>query len=93
MAQVSSVKLAWEPKQGEKYPIQPNVNIKKGDEISHFEFGGSDIVLVFQKDADIQILGAQDVDDQGKVTSKQKYLVGMPLGYSTKGLSTMNGKH
>ena len=86
MAQVSSVKLAWEPKQGEKYPIQPNVNIKKGDEISHFEFGGSDIVLVFQKDADIQILGAQDVDAQGKVTSKQKYLVGMPLGYSTKGL-------
>ncbi|KAG6360509.1 hypothetical protein INS49_011571 [Diaporthe citri] len=86
MAQVSSVKLAWEPKQGEKYPIQPNVNIKKGDEISHFEFGGSDIVLVFQKDADIQILGAQGVDDQGKVTSKQKYLVGMPLGYSTKGL-------
>lgn len=93
MAQVSSVKLAWEPGQGEKYPIKPNVDIKKGDEISHFEFGGSDIVLVFQKDADIQILGAQDIDDQGKVTSKQKYLVGMPLGYSTKGLSTMNGKH
>lgn len=92
MAQVSSVKLAWEPKQGENYPIQPNVNIKKGDEISHFEFGGSDIVLVFQKDADIQILGAQGVDSQGTVTSKQKYLVGMPLGYSTKGLSTMDGK-
>lgn len=93
MAQVSSVKLAWEPEQGEKYPIYPNVNIKKGDEISHFEFGGSDIVLVFQKDADIQILGAQGMDSQGKATSKQKYLVGMPLGYSTKGLSTTDGKH
>ncbi|KAI3392356.1 hypothetical protein diail_5836 [Diaporthe ilicicola] len=93
MAQVSSVKLAWEPKQGEEYPIHPNVDIKKGDEISHFEFGGSDIVLVFQKDADIQILGAQGIDAQGSVTSKQKYLVGMPLGYSTKGLSNMNGKH
>lgn len=93
MAQVSSVKLAWEPKQGEEYPIQPNVDINKGDEISHFEFGGSDIVLVFQKDADIQILGAQGVDAQGQVTSKQKYLVGMPLGYSTKDLSTIDGKH
>ncbi|KAK2607653.1 hypothetical protein N8I77_006316 [Diaporthe amygdali] len=93
MAQVSSVKLAWEPTRGEKYPIHPNVKIKKGDEISHFEFGGSDIVLVFQKDADIQILGAQGIDANNKITSKQKYLVGMPLGYSTKGLSTMNGKH
>lgn len=86
MAQVSSVKLVWEPEQGKTYPINPNVDINKGDEISHFEFGGSDIVLVFQKDANIQILGAQGFDDQGKVTSKQKYLVGMPLGYSTKGL-------
>lgn len=68
------------------------MNIKKGQEISHFEFGGSDIVLVFQKDADVQILGAQDLDDENKVTSKQKYLVGMPLGYSTKGLSTIEGK-
>lgn len=93
MAQVSSVKLAWEPKQGETYPIFPNAKIKKGDEISHFEFGGSDIVLVFQKDADIQILGARGIDSHGKITSKQKYLVGMPLGYSTKGLSTTNGKH
>lgn len=93
MAQVSSVKLAWEPKEGEEYPIQPNVEINKGDEISHFEFGGSDIVLVFQKDADIQILGAQGVDAQGQVTSKQKYLVGMPLGFSTKDLSTIDGKH
>lgn len=74
---------------GTKYPIQPNVNIKKGQEISQFEFGGSDIVLVFQKDADIQILGTQDLDDEEKVTSKQKYLVSMPLGYSTKGLLTI----
>ncbi|KAH6680762.1 phosphatidylserine decarboxylase-domain-containing protein [Halenospora varia] len=84
MAQVSSVKLAWEPPAGGSYPINPNVPIKKGDEISHFEFGGSDIVLVFQADAYIQILGAQGVDGDGNATSKQKYLVGMPLGFATK---------
>ncbi|KZL65437.1 c2 domain-containing protein [Colletotrichum incanum] len=93
MCQVSSVKLAWEPKPGQNYPIQPNVDIKKGDEISHFEFGGSDIVLVFQKEADVHILGAQGIDAKGGVTSKQKYLVGMPLGYSTKGLLPTNNGH
>lgn len=86
MAQVSSVKLVWEPAEGDTYPIQPMAPINKGDEISHFEFGGSDIVLVFQKDASVQILGAQGLDGDGNVTSKQKYLVGMPLGFSTKGL-------
>ncbi|WYZ46842.1 hypothetical protein EsH8_IX_001067 [Colletotrichum jinshuiense] len=82
MCQVSSVKLAWEPEPGQKYPIHPNVDIKKGDEISHFEFGGSDIVLVFQKEADVKILGAQGIDAKGGVTSKQKYLVAMdtPMG-------------
>ncbi|KAF4635019.1 hypothetical protein G7Y89_g3074 [Cudoniella acicularis] len=85
MAQVSSVKLVWKPSAAEgKYPIYPNAKINKGDEISHFEFGGSDIVLVFQADADLQILGAQGVDSDGNETSKQKYLVGMPLGFSTK---------
>ncbi|KAI9695021.1 MAG: hypothetical protein M1822_000638 [Bathelium mastoideum] len=77
MAQVSSVQLAV--KQGD--------TVKKGQEISHFEFGGSDIVLVFQASAKIQILGAQGTDTEGKPTSKQKYLVGMPLGYSTKDMT------
>ena len=33
MAQVSSVKLVWEPAPGQSYPINPNVQVKKGDEI------------------------------------------------------------
>lgn len=43
MAQVSSVVLTCE--KGDE--------LKKGDEISYFQFGGSDIVLVFQKDAHV----------------------------------------
>lgn len=77
MCQVSSVKLA----------VSQHDTVTKGQEISHFEFGGSDIVLVFQRSAEIQILGAQGMDAQGNPTSKQKYLVGMPLGYSTKGMT------
>ncbi|CAO2648712.1 Nn.00g096610.m01.CDS01 [Neocucurbitaria sp. VM-36] len=84
MAQVSSVKLVWTPDAGESYPIYPNVRIKKGDEISNFEFGGSDIVLVFEKKACLKILGATGLSDDGKETDKQKYLMGMPLGVSCK---------
>lgn len=47
---------------------------------------------MLQKDADTQILRAQGIESQGKVTSRQKYLVGMPLGYSTKGVSTQKGQ-
>ena len=83
MAQVSSVKLVWEPAPGQSYPINPNVQINKGDEISNFLFGGSDIVLVFQKGANLKILGATGVDALGHATQKQKYLVGMPLGVSS----------
>ncbi|KAK1623243.1 phosphatidylserine decarboxylase-domain-containing protein [Colletotrichum phormii] len=90
MAQVSSVNLKWQPGPDEQYPIQPNVNINEGDKISHFEFGGSDIILVFQKDAEVHILGAQGATADNTPTSKQKYLVGMPLGYSTKGLTSGN---
>ncbi|PMD66709.1 uncharacterized protein K444DRAFT_499685, partial [Hyaloscypha bicolor E] len=45
MCQVSSVKLA----------VSQGDVVTKGQEISHFEFGGSDIVLVFQQSADLQI--------------------------------------
>lgn len=43
MAQVSSVVLSCEV----------NKTLQKGDEISHFQFGSSDIVLVFQKDTNV----------------------------------------
>ena len=38
MAQVSSVKLS----------VEKGQHVKKGDEIAYFQFGGSDIVMVFQ---------------------------------------------
>lgn len=46
MAQVSSVVLST--KSGAK--------VNKGDEISYFQFGGSDIILVFQKESQVKIL-------------------------------------
>ena len=47
MAQVSSVKL--------NELIEVGKPVDKGQEISHFEFGGSDIVLVFQKKAGLTL--------------------------------------
>ena len=41
MAQVSSVVV--------RDDLKPGSSINKGDEISHFEFGGSDIVVMFQE--------------------------------------------
>ena len=45
MAQVSSVVLS----------VKEGDVLKKGDEISYFQFGGSDCVMVFQKEANVQI--------------------------------------
>lgn len=45
MAQVSSVVLS----------VQKGQKINKGDEISYFQFGGSDIVLVFEKEVDYAV--------------------------------------
>ena len=47
MAQVSSVVLS----EG----IVPGATVEKGQEISKFQLGGSDIVMVFQKDAQVKI--------------------------------------
>jgi len=43
MAQVSSVKLS----------VKPGDIVEKGDEISYFHMGGSDIVMVFEKKANV----------------------------------------
>ena len=43
MALVSSVVLS----------VKAGDTVQKGDEISYFQFGGSDIVMVFEKDADV----------------------------------------
>lgn len=62
MAQVSSVVL------GDN--IKPGKWINKGDEISKFQLGGSDIVMVFQKDAKVQLPGKDMVGQPFKVRSK-----------------------
>jgi phosphatidylserine decarboxylase len=48
MAQVSSVRLSVAPAPATA-PLRDQV--KKGDEIAFFQFGGSDIVVVFQQKA------------------------------------------
>ncbi|KAH9855379.1 phosphatidylserine decarboxylase-domain-containing protein [Lenzites betulinus] len=53
MAQVSSVVL--------NDCVKPNKYIEKGQEISHFQFGGSDIVMVFQRDAKVNFTATRDV--------------------------------
>lgn len=68
MCQVSSVKLH----------VQKGDTVKKGDLISHFEFGGSDCVVVFQASAKVYIFGARDE----KHETGQKYLVGEVLGFA-----------
>ncbi|KAK2757272.1 hypothetical protein FQN54_004786 [Arachnomyces sp. PD_36] len=50
MAHVSSVVLS----------VKAGDELKKGDEISYFQFGGSDLVLVFEKDANVSGLPRVD---------------------------------
>lgn len=45
MAQVSSVEIT----------VKPGQTVEKGEEISFFQFGGSDIIMIFQKDAKVKI--------------------------------------
>ena len=49
MAQVSSVKLS----------VEKGQHVKKGDEIAYFQFGGSDIVMVFQSGR-VEITATED---------------------------------
>ena len=46
MAQVSSVKLT----------ATPGTKLKKGADFGYFQFGGSDIIVLFQKEVDAQIM-------------------------------------
>ncbi|KAI4231304.1 MAG: hypothetical protein LQ349_005699 [Xanthoria aureola] len=62
MAQVSSVMLTAEE----------GVMLTKGDEISYFQFGGSDIVLVFQRQTNVNITAKEGTH----------YKMGTVLGYA-----------
>ena len=68
MCQVSSVKLC----------VQPGDIVEKGAEISYFQFGGSDCVVIFEPTANVTVFGAVDP----KTGHGQKYLVGEVLGYA-----------
>ncbi|KAF2734827.1 hypothetical protein EJ04DRAFT_602159 [Polyplosphaeria fusca] len=73
---------ALTPDPGESWPHCPNVRVNKGDEISTLKLGGGEVMLLFQERAKMKIFGATGLDEDGKTTRKQKYLVGMPLGVS-----------
>ena len=62
------------------------LKVKKGDivtkgvsEISYFQFGGSDCVVVFESRANVNVFGAVDRETK----NGQKYLVGEVLGYAS----------
>ncbi|KAL7933215.1 phosphatidylserine decarboxylase domain-containing protein [Trichoderma chlorosporum] len=59
MAQVSSVVLAV--KEGQK--------VEKGDEISHFQFGGSDLVMVFEKKVAYDVTKMQKCNVRARIGS------------------------
>ena len=68
MAQVSSIVLG----------VEPGDVVTKGQKISHFEFGGSDFVLVFEAKAKVKVFGAVEKETR----HGQKYLVNEVLGYA-----------
>ena len=80
MAQVSSVNFEDNVKVGSKH--------KKGDMLGHFLFGGSDFVMVFQKEAGFELTASTDHtvvtkagSDRGRsVTTYQHLLMGEKLG-------------
>ncbi|KAL9608268.1 MAG: hypothetical protein Q9167_006892 [Letrouitia subvulpina] len=69
MGQVSSVVLCV--RRGDKV-------VKGVTEISYFQFGGSDCVVLFEPKAKVNVFGAADP----KTGKGQKYLVGEVLGYA-----------
>lgn len=60
MAQVSSVKLS----------VENGQQVKKGDEVSYFQFGGSDYILVFQAGSQVDLTAVEETH----------YLVGQQIG-------------
>ena len=56
MAQVSSVKLT----------ASPGTKLQKGADFGYFQFGGSDIIVLFQKEVDAQILKTSTYTHYGR---------------------------
>lgn len=66
MAQVSSIIVTAEE----------GTTLKKGDEISYFQFGGSDIVVVFQRDSNVSITAQPGVHYKAGTRIAMAYPVG-----------------
>lgn len=66
MAQVSSIVVTAEK----------GVTLRKGEEISYFQFGGSDIVMVFQRDSNVSITARPGVHYKVGTRIAQAYPVG-----------------
>ena len=67
MAQVSSVVL-------NENILKPNAWVEKGQEISHFQMGGSDFVLLFEQRSQVQITA----------TKGDHYNVGQQIATATR---------
>lgn len=66
MAQVSSIVVTAEE----------GTTLRKGEEISYFQFGGSDIVMVFQRDSNVEISAQPGVHYNVGTKVAQAYPVG-----------------
>jgi phosphatidylserine decarboxylase len=69
----------------DKYSIherfqQIGTNVAKGDELGHFQFGGSSIIVAFQNG---RISFDQDLLDLSKQRIQVAVDMGMSLGYAT----------
>ena len=53
MCQVSSVNF--------EESVKPGAQVKKGDPLGYFLFGGSDIIMIFSEDADFEMKCKKDV--------------------------------
>ncbi len=74
MAQVSSV----------KFTADVGVTLHKGEELGYFQFGGSDFVMVFERAANVRLLGTPLLDDWPNVHVQQGAWIGNAYPYRFK---------
>ncbi|MEE8585755.1 MAG: phosphatidylserine decarboxylase [Acidobacteriota bacterium] len=74
MAQVSSV----------VFTADVGVTLHKGEELGYFQFGGSDFVMLFERAANVRMLGTPLIDDWPNVHVQQGTWVGNAYPYSFK---------
>ena len=65
MSQISSVEL--------RKDLTTGMKVEKGDELGAFLFGGSDIVMLFQKDVKLDLHAAQKDGAYSHLLMGQKY--------------------